>query len=213
MIPILEWMPRGAARCLGAAAAVAMITCALPAGAAEEAGAPERPDGFRYRGTAVYLGGGAGAIADEHVATANARLLGVLALSRWAMLEGMIMGYRYAADDHHGNNHAATGLGIGVGFRAAPPPTWLVRPYAAVRAAHVHLTPDHWGEHETLGTTDIDDHHSVHRFGAAIAGGFDAPLGGRDSRWRLGVETEALALGGPGANVFLQAVATVGFAL
>ena len=213
MIPVLGRRPRRAAGAVAWVFGVAVLACAMPAAAAEEPTTTDATDGFRYRGTAIYLGGGAGAIADEEVATANARVLGVLALSRWAMLEGMLAGYRYATDDHHGNNRSATGLGIGVGFRAAPPPTWLVRPYAALRVAHVHLTPDHWGEHENLGSTDIDDHHSVHRFGAAIAGGFDAPLGGRNSRWRIGLDTEALALGGPGANVFLQAIATVGFAL
>ena len=202
-------------RCLLGAATALVVLIAAESAQAQEAGTPPpAKDAFEYDGDGIYLGGGAGAIADEGVATANARVMGVLALNRWAMLEGMLLGYRYAADDHHGQHEAATGLGLGVGFRAAPPPTWLVRPYAAARVAHVHLSPDHWGPHEhSEGTPDVSDHHSVHRFGAALALGFDAPLGARDSRFRIGLDTEALALGGPGANVFLQAVATLGFAL
>lgn len=70
----------------------------------------------------------------------NARILGVLALSSWAMLEGGFVGYHFYAVDHHGERDQSTGVGLGLGFRVAPSPRWL-RGAGPERPRGEHLHP------------------------------------------------------------------------
>lgn len=195
-----------------ASATSLLATAALAAGPAPREAPADPPDeAFRYRGHGLLAGVGAGAIADEGIATMNVRVTGLLAFSQWATGEAFLGLSHYAAE-HAGETSQANGYGLGLGFRLTAPTSWRLRPYGALRVQHVHLDPDHWGAHETVGSNDPDDHHSVHRFGAALGAGFDAPIV-VGSRWRFGLDVEGLALAGPGANAFLQGVATIGLAL
>jgi opacity protein-like surface antigen len=198
---------------LATAAGIALApSTGLAAGTAPEHAMPDEPpeQSWRYRGHGLVAGFGAGAMADEGVATMNARVMGLLAFSEWATGEAFL-GFSHYAAEHAGESLQANGYGFGLGFRVTAPTAWRLRPYGALRVQHVHLDPDHWGAHETVGSNDPDDHHSVHRFGAAVGAGFDAPIV-VGSRWRFGVDAEAMALGGPGANAFMQGVATLGLA-
>jgi hypothetical protein len=197
------------------AAAAGPILSSSPAFAAGTGPQHETPadppeQAWRYRGHGLVAGFGAGAIADEGVATMNVRIMGLLAFSEWATGEAML-GFSHFSAEHAGESSQANGYDLGLGFRVTAPTRWRLRPYGALRVHHVHLDPDHWGQHETVGSNDPEDHHSVHRFGAAIGAGFDAPIV-VGSRWRFGIDAEAMALGGPGANAFMQAIATLGLA-
>lgn len=191
-----------------AALASPVASAAGPALAEEPAAAPYET--WQYRGHGLSAGFGAGAIADEGIATMNVRVTGLLQFSPWITGEAFLGLSHYAAE-HAGESTQANGFGFGLGMRVTAPTGWRVRPYAALRVQHLHLDPDHWGAHETVGSNDPDDHHSVHRFGAALGGGFDAPVV-VGSRWRFGIDAEGMALGGPDANAFLQGVATLGLA-
>ena len=186
---------------------------ALGAAGSDDGVAAPEPRAFRFRCDAIYAGAGAGAIAPEHVGTFDARIQAVLAVTDWAMIEGNLLGVGFSAVDHHGVSDTSAGFGFGVGLRVAPSASWRVRPYGAVRVSHLHLSPDPWGEHAHAGTSSVSDHVSQHRFGAALATGFDFGLLGPDSRLRLGFDAEATALSGTGANLLLQGVAMLGVAL
>ena len=74
---------------------------------------------------------------------------------------------------------------------------------------HIHMSPDIWGKHEDAGETGVAGHESTHRFGAALGFGVEAAP---TDHLRFGFDAEALALSGPGTNLGLQGVLTVGFA-
>jgi len=198
---------------LSTTAAVSLVSpLVLAAGPAPRETPAEPPQqAWRYRGHGLVAGFGAGAIADEGVATMNVRVTGLLQFSQWITAEAFLGLSHYTAE-HAGESSQANGYDFGLGLRVTAPSDWRVRPYGAFRVEHMHLDPDHWGAHEHAGTNDPDDHHSVHRFGAALGAGFDAPIV-VGSRWRFGVDVEGMALGGPEANAFLQGVATLGLAL
>jgi len=171
---------------------------------------PPEPASPLFKGRAIYAGVGAGVLADLVVPTENWRIIVTLPVARWAMVELFPYGYHFAGPSHHGSE-SVTALGIGAGLRVAPWPDLLVRPYLAARFAHVHFWPDPWGEHNGTGG-DSYSHSSHHRWGGALALGFDAPLG-RRSRFRAGFDLETTLLSGPGTNVGIGGLATIGYAL
>lgn len=172
---------------------------------------PDAPDAqTAFKGRAIYVGLGAGMITDLHVPTENWRIQATIPVARWAAIELFPYGYHFMADGHHGPE-SVQALGIGTGFRVAPFPTALIRPYIAARFSHIHMWPDPWGDHEGAGG-DSYSHTSHHRWAGALAGGFDAPLG-RKSKFRLGVELEGTAATGPGTNGAVALMGMLGYAL
>jgi len=176
----------------------------------EEAPAPQ-PAGRPPHGPTLYAGGGAGVLPDIGEATQQFRLIAAIPVASWAMVELFPYGHHFEATSHHGRQ-GVTALGIGVGLRAVPWPDALVRPYVAGRFSHLHFWPDPWGEHEGPGT-DSYAHTSHHRWAGALGLGFDAPLGGRSSRFRIGLEAETLLASGPGTNLGIGGLALVGYTL
>jgi len=183
----------------------------LGSGAELEEPAPAAP-GDRFDGRAIYLGAGPGLIADLHEPSFAAAVYLTLPVSSWMMFEGAGSLTHLAATGHHGEREETNGLGIGAGLRFAPLELGSVRPYLAARVAHVHFSPDPWGEHSDPGG-GTDNHDSMHRWGAGLGAGLDMPLSSAFERWRLGVDLGALALSGPEANVLLHAVVTLGLGI
>jgi hypothetical protein len=171
---------------------------------------PPRKPPYRFTGLALYAGGGAGALVDVGEFTQNWRLLVTVPLARWAMFEGFAFGYHALAASHHGREHTVA-LGIGAGVRFAPPPNRAIRPYGAIRLVHVHYVPEIWGEHVESESGDSHDHAAAHRWGVALAGGFDAAPFRSVRRLRVGFDLEATLLSGPGANVGIGGLAFVGW--
>src|SRR5262245_23863024 len=68
------------------------------------------PSSYRFKGDAFYAGAGAGLIADQQTATMNARVLGVMGVAEWAMVEGMLFANHFGTEDHHGETMKSTGL-------------------------------------------------------------------------------------------------------
>src|SRR5207247_2175963 len=115
----------------------------------------------------------------------DTRLMVTLPLARWAMLEGFGSATYFSAESHHDIREESVGLGIGLGLRVATPPSLRVRPHLALRVVHVHMTPDLWGTHPADDLEQDSSHHeSVHRFGAALGAGLEAPLLASTPRWR-----------------------------
>src|SRR5262245_61641662 len=94
---------------------------------------------YRFKGLALYAGGGAGQLPDLGEPTQNWRLLITVPLAPWAMFEGFGFGYHFTGDVGHGRQDAL-GLGLGTGVRFAPPPDEPLRPHAALRFEHIHLS-------------------------------------------------------------------------
>lgn len=162
-----------------------------------------------FTGRAIYVGLGAGALPTAHVATENWRAMATLPLAPWSAIEIFPFGYHFVGPGA-AQPEDAYALGIGLGFRVAPWPNATIRPHLSTRVSHVHFWPDPWGESTTdAGTTTST---SNHRWGAALGGGFDAPIGGR---FRAGIDLEASVLSGPPgpANLGLAGLADIGFAL
>lgn len=172
---------------------------------------PEDPPAHVFKGRALYLGLGAGVLPDIGVPTENFRFMATIPVASWAMIELFPYGYHFAPTTHHGVE-GVTAAGIGAGFRVAPWPTAIVRPHLAARFSHIHLWPDPWGEHEGTGN-DSYSHTSHHRWAGAFAIGLDAPLGSRASRFRIGFDLETTLASGPGTNIGIAGLGTIGYAL
>ena len=167
-----------------------------------------RPDEFVFDGSAIYLGAGIGGLPTIGERAMSWRLLVVLPVHDYVSFEGGGSGVHFQASDHHGDEKTASGLSLVAGLRITAPADSVIRPYGALRLQHVHYWPDPWGEHEGYGGSE--DHSSHHRWGGALAVGFDIGLFGPSSRWRAGVDAETMLLTGPGANVAISTLATIG---
>lgn len=164
---------------------------------------------YRFDGREIYLGAGPGLLPQEGEAGLATRLQLVFPVgAEWFAIEAGGMGQLIAVDDHHGNRVEVNAGSITTGARFAFPVDSTIRPYGAVRFAHLHFFPDPFGEHgHDSGAADHEYHH---RWGAGGAIGFDTGIPEPTSRFRLGVEAEAFALTGPGIDVIGQMVATFG---
>lgn len=160
----------------------------------------------------LYVGGGMGMLLDIHRGTQNWRIQLVSPLRTWLSIEATTYGYHVLATGHHGDEDVF-GLGLGTGLRFSAPSEDGFRPYAAVRLTHQHFFPDVWGSHGDGKNGNSHDHESVHRFGAALAVGFDAPLFEPTSRWRVGVDLEGHVLSGPGTNFGVASLFLLGYSL
>jgi hypothetical protein len=167
---------------------------------------------FVYDGRGVWVAGGAGALPELEEPMGYGRLQLVWPFGELFAGEVTSSAFQFTTIDHHLEEVRATGLGIGVGLRVTAPPDWTVRPYAAARFSHVHLSPDPFGEHDYAEGSTVDAHESHHRWGGALGGGLDIGLGGPTSRWRAGLDGEVGALSGPGFNVLTVLVANLGIA-
>jgi len=175
--------------------------------AEEDPASPARSEA-PFKGRGLFVSVGPGFVTNLEEATTNLRVLATFPVSEHLAVEPQVFATHLRTTSHHGKREGTTGAAIGVGLRYVPFPSWKVRPYAAARVAHLHFWPDPWGEHVEPGTT-ITSHTSHHRFGGGGALGFEAPLVGA---FRLGLEGDALALSGPGANGFLQVQVVLGYA-
>ena len=185
----------------------------LSLGAGAEPGEPPAAAStYRFGGHAIYLGAGPGIVADLHEPSFDAAAYLTFPVSSWMRFEGAGSLTHLGATSHHGEREQTSGLGIGVGLRFAWFELGPARPYLAARIAHVHFWPDPWGEHDD-GGDGTSDHASMHRWGAAIGAGLDAPLSALLERWRIGFDLQGMALSGPTANVLLHAALMVGLGL
>lgn len=164
---------------------------------------------YRFDGREIYLGAGPGLLPQEGEAGLATRLQLVFPVgAEWFAIEAGGMGQLIGVTDHHGNRVEINAGSLTTGARFAFPADSTIRPYGAVRFAHLHFFPDPFGEHgHDSGEADLAYHH---RWGAGGAVGFDAGIPEPTSRFRLGVEAEAFALTGPGIDVIGQMVATFG---
>jgi hypothetical protein len=146
--------------------------------------------------------------------TFDGRLLATFPVARWAMIEALLLATDFGATGPQGKMENSLGLGLGVGLRVATTPeSSFFHPFMALRAEHVHLTPDLWGTPSPSDMGDPSSNTSLHRWGASVAAGFDVPIVPSAPRWRASFEVVGTALSGPAANAFFTSYASLGVAL
>ena len=173
-------------------------------------GAPSIEDGaFRFDGRGIYAGAGPGLVPEIGEAALATRVQLVFPVAvDWFAIEAGLLGQSFSVTDHHGDRVDSNVGAITTGARFSFPSDSTVRPYGAVRLAHLHFFPDPFGEHghDAAGA----DHESHHRWGAGGALGIEAGIPAATSRFRLALEAEALTVTGPGVSVMGQVVALFG---
>ncbi len=173
-------------------------------------GAPTVDEGaFRFDGRGVYAGAGPGLVPEIGEAGLATRVQLVFPVAvDWFAIEAGLLGQSFSVTDHHGERVDSNVGAITTGARFSFPSDSTVRPYGAVRLAHLHFFPDPFGEHgHDAGGAD---HESHHRWGAGGALGLEAGIPEATSRFRLAIEAEALTVTGPGVSVMGQVVALFG---
>lgn len=166
---------------------------------------------YRFDGRGIWVGAGPGLVAGEGEAAFASRIQLVFPVATdWFAIEAGLLGQSFAITDHHRQRIGVDAGAITTGARFSWPPDAELRPYAAARLAHLHYFPDPFTEDHAHGDDGYAEHESHHRWGAGLAIGADAGIGGPASRWRIGVEAEALGLTGPGANVLGRVIALFG---
>lgn len=174
-----------------------------------EGGLTDEDAPFRFDGRGVWVGAGPGLVIGEDEASFATRIQLAFPVADWFAIEAGLLGQSFSVTDHHGDRVEVDAGAITTGARFSLPPDLPARPYAAARLVHLHYFPDPFGSHghDGAGTADHETHH---RWGAGAAIGLDAGIPEPSSRFRLGIEAEAIALTGDGANVMGQVVALFG---